>query len=448
MTVNFGPKDHAEAVALFRFGVVGGLVNRVLRRGELKAALRELSHKSFLPPGATNWRSYSMTTLERWVYAYRKGGLAALQPAPRRDRGHCRALTEPLRQLLVDIRRDHPTASAELVLETLQQSGRLRKGLVAPATVRRLWVSRGLDAKTARLRIAGRVRRRWQAEYAGQLWHADVCHGPALRVEGRAMPLRIHAILDDASRYVVALRACNNERESEMLTLLTEAICRYGRSGTLYLDNGSTYSGTSLETACGRLGIRLVHAQPYDPRARGKMERFWRTLRSDVLDHMPTMTTLHDVQVRLHAWLDRYYHVRPHSGLLGQSPASAWEDQRCDPVSQDELARALTVRQRRRVRRDGTVPVGGIDWEVDQGFLAGRLVTIARTLAQPTTRPWIEHDSVRYDLAPVDPKANGRRGRRTVRPKPGIDAVTFDPATVFLDAAVGRTPTATDGGER
>lgn len=449
MTEVLTPQDHAEAVALFRFGVVGSFVARPLCRGQLKRELREVAAMHFRPPDATTSRSYSVPTLERWLYAYRKGGLDALRPKPRRDRGNGRALNPTQRSLIIDIRKEHPTASAELVLETLVQAGRLDRGVVSPATVRRMWAVHGLDARTGRQKAGGRIRRRWQAAYAGQLWHADVCHGPALRIDGRAVPLRIHAILDDASRYIVALRACHTERESEMLGLMTEAVRRHGRCGTLYLDNGSTYSGASLDTACGRLGIRLVHAKPYDPQARGKMERVWRTLRADVLDHMPTMTRLHDVQVRLLAWLDRYYHVRPHSGLLGRTPQAAWAEHRCDPVSSDELACALTVRGRRRVRRDGTVPVGGVDWEIDQAFLHGKLVTIARTLADPTTRPWIEHESVRYDLTPVDPKANARRGRKTFRPKPGIDAVAFDPATVFLDAAVGRTPMGrTDGDAR
>jgi putative transposase len=433
------PSDSAEAIALFRFGIIGGLVTRDRRRGELKRTLRELSYERYLPPGGLSARTFSVPTLERWLYAYLDGGLVALKPKPRRDRGHARALTEEQRTLLVEVRREYPTASAELVLETLAQSGRLERGRVSPTTVRRLWVASGLDYKVCQQRANGRVRRRWEAAYPGQLWHADVCHGPALTIDGRTKPLRIHAILDDASRYVVAIRACHTERESDMLGLFTDAVRRHGRSSTLYLDNGSTYRGQALDTACGRLGTRLVHARPYDPQARGKMERLWRSLRGDILDHLPTMTSLHDVQVRLLAWLDQYYHSRAHSGLMGKSPATVWLSNRCDPVTSEELRVALTVRGRRRVRTDGTLSIGGVDWETEQGFLAGKSVTVARTLASPTERPWIEDDEATYALTRVDPKANATRGRRTFRPKPGIDAVAFDPAGAFLDSAVGRT---------
>jgi hypothetical protein len=168
------------------------------------------------------------------------------------------------------------------------------------------------------------------------------------------------------------------------------------------------------------------------------MERFWRTLRIGLLDHLVEPTSLHDVQVRLLAWVERDYHRRPHGGLLGKSPAEVWAHHTPVLPAEERLVTALTARGRRRVRRDGTVSIGGIDWECDAGFLAGRLVTIARSLCEPTAAPWIEHEGRRLDLVPVDPVANSRRPRSPFVPKPGIDAVPFDPAGALLDAYVGR----------
>jgi hypothetical protein len=100
--------------------------------------------------------------------------------------------------------------------------------------------------------------------------------------------------------------------------------------------------------------------------------------------------------------------------------------------------RALTVRGSRRVRTDCTLSVGNVDWEVRAAFLAGRIVTVARTLADPQRPPWIEHDDRIYALIPVDPVANGKTRRRRP-PKPGIDAVDFDPVEVLLDRVMGRS---------
>ena len=86
------PKDHAEAVAIFRSEIVGALTRRELTRGELRAALGEIAARRFRPPDADATRGYSVATLERWYYAYRRSGLEALRPEPRSDRGRAREL--------------------------------------------------------------------------------------------------------------------------------------------------------------------------------------------------------------------------------------------------------------------------------------------------------------------------------------------------------------------
>ena len=225
-----------------------------------------------------------------------------------------------------------------------------------------------------------------------------------------------------------------------MLGLLVRAMRRHGPPDAIYLDNGSTYRGELLRLACARLGITLLHAKPYDPQARGKMERFWRTLREGCLDHLGVVATLADVGARLDAFLAQHYHVAPHAGLLGRAPGAVWhEGQRPhDALDETKLREALTARVRRRVRRDTTVSVGGTDWELDQGFLAGRLVMVARCLLDPAEAPWIEHEGRRYALHPVDVRANARRTRppRRTQVEPSLRGpVPFDPAGALLERA-------------
>ena len=116
---SLAPKDHTEAIAVFCSEIVGALTRRDLDHGELRAALRALSKERLRPPGAEVTRQYSLTTLERWYYDYRAGGLAALAPARRSDRGHAKDLTAEQRQLLLDVRREHRSASVPLILRTL-----------------------------------------------------------------------------------------------------------------------------------------------------------------------------------------------------------------------------------------------------------------------------------------------------------------------------------------
>src|SRR5689334_9268274 len=71
------PRDHAEAVALFRASIVGAIVQRELSRGELALALRAAAASRYRPPGSRVAKQFSIATVERWFYAYRRGGLEA-----------------------------------------------------------------------------------------------------------------------------------------------------------------------------------------------------------------------------------------------------------------------------------------------------------------------------------------------------------------------------------
>lgn len=437
------PKDHAEAVALFRSEIVGALLRRDLDRGELTAELRALAQQRYRPPDLDHTRTYAVPTLQRWYYAYRRGGLPALRPAPRSDRGRGRDLPAELRDLLLDIRREYPATSTALILRTLAADGRLAPDTVSASTVCRLYHDHGLDRVSLRDGSSPKTRLRWQAARPGALWHGDVCYGPALLVDGQSRPLRIHALLDDASRYVVALEAHHTELEIDMLGLLVRALRRHGAPDALYIDNGSTYRGEVLRVGCERLGITLLHARAHDAPARGKMERWWRTLREQCLAHLGAMTSLHDVNVRLWAFLDQHYHRAAHGSLFGRTPREVWDEsdaeRKADHLTDDHMRDALTVRERRRVRRDTTVSVGGTDWELDQGFLAGRVVTVGRSLFDPADPPWVEHEGKRLPLRPVDPVRNAHRARKARAPGRRPTAhVPFDPPGALLDRAVGR----------
>lgn len=348
---------------------------------------------------------------------------------------------------MLDIRREHPHASVPVILRTLVADGRMAKGAASHTTLRRLFSEAGLDRVGVRDGAAGKTRLRWQACRPMALWQGDVCYGPSLRVAGRTRPLRIHALLDDASRYVIALEAHHTEREVDMLGLFVRALRRRGKPDALYLDNGSTYRGDTLATACARLGVTLLHPRPYDAEARGKMERFWRTLREGCLDFCGGLTSLHDVQVRLWAFLDQHYHRAPHAGLFGRSPGAVFEAAPPSPKDFDEAAlrEALTVRMRRRVRKDTTVRIAGKDYELDGAHLAGRIVTLCRCLVDLAEAPWVEFEGRSLEVHPVDPLKNARRPRREVR-----DAVpahsAFNPPKALLDKAVGRRPVL-DGGD-
>jgi transposase InsO family protein len=412
-------KSHGEEVAVFRHGLIGAIAVRSLTHGERIALLRSISEQRVRPPGSDTTRCYSVTTLERWLYAFKRGGLEALVPQARTDKGRGRDLDPALRELLCDIRREHPEVSVTLIVRTLRADGRIGPEVTA-CTVRRMFCEKGLTrcvAVDGNGGHGGKTRLKWQAERPSALWHGDVCHGPTLTLGDRRVHVRVHALIDDASRYVLALRVACDEREETMLSLFTQALMEHGKPDAIYLDNGSTYRGEMLQLACSRLGITLLHAKPYDAPARGKMERFWRRMREEALAHIGQVASLADVEQKLRTWLVRFYQDAPHAGILGRAPASVFAEGEQVLVDKDQLKSALTVRTRRRVRRDSTLSLGGILYEVPFGYLAGQVVTVATCFFESTT-PVLELDGKTAPLRIVDPTANSRIRRPAKRPAP------------------------------
>jgi transposase InsO family protein len=437
-TNDLKPSDDAEETAIFRVTILGPVMLRELTHGQLANELRALSEQRYRPPGAASTRTYQVSTLERWLYAYRAHGLAGLRPKPRSDRGFAQVLSDELRELLLDIRREHPSASVPLILDTLVDEGSLEKGKVSEPTVRRLYAAASLPRHAERDEGGTKTRLRWQADRPGALWHADVCHVTQCKLGGKATPIRIHGMLDDASRYGIALEAHTTEKEVDMLGMLVDALRRHGKPDALYLDNGSTYRGEVLKTACARLGITLLHAKPYDPEARGKMERFWRTLRDGLLSYLGDVASLAELNRQLQAFLDKRYHVRPHSGLLGKSPAKVYATRKVEEGVLDEakLRVALTERTGRRVSNDNVLSFDGVAYELDQGFLAGKNVVVAQCFVAPDELPWVEHEGKRFALRVLDPVKNARRKRppRVADAKP-VRPTGFDPTKTLLRTA-------------
>ena len=426
-----------EELALFRHAIVGDLVIADQPRGTINAELRRRAERRYRPPGANASRTYHWKTLQRWLFAARRG-LLELQPAAR-QLGFCLALPSDVRDLLLDIRRQHLSASADLILNAAIQHGVLNEGDISLPSLRRMYARADIPRQSAQRHARAKDRRRWEADRVCRLWHADVCHVWLRGSGGSTRKVYIHGILDDRSRYIVSLVAREAETENDLLEPLVEALARYPRPDTFYVDNGATYRGKTLTLAMGRLDVRVVHAQPYDPQARGKMERFWRTLRQRLLDHTQEPMSLHTLNAALAAWLDTDYHRRAHGGLMGQRPGRCFREGIANlprPASLRDLAVALQVPKTAKVRNDATFSVHGTLYEVRGRHLNGKTLQLQ---LDPFTAKVL---SVRFDKADVhfgicDAQRNGRRGRGTVKAVvvPAKHHPRFDRISNILKAA-------------
>src|SRR4051812_48612713 len=149
-----------------------------------------------------------------------------------------------------------------------------------------------------------------------------------------------------------------------------------------------------------------------------------------------------NVNVRLWSWLGQHYHTAPHTGLMGRCRAPPWRLPKSAPwILSQRLRDALTVRERRRVRRDTTVSIEGLEFELDQWFSQ---VSSSWPPGARSTTGWClaELHGKRYPLHAVDGVANSQRKRPLRRPdEPSAPQQTdFDPNHALLEQAVGRDP--------
>jgi hypothetical protein len=232
--------DDRTHEALFRHAVLGEVLSRNLRRGELRPLLADLSEKTF-EDYRGRARRMAQKTLEEWLYKYRRGGFEALKPLPRSDQGCSRVLTPELEQLVIDLKREDPGRSAPLILRELELAGRIPLHEVDVCVVQRLLRRRGLSGPKMELERPARYR--WEASMCGELWQGDALHGPVLNnpATGRPQRVIIFGLLDDRSRLIPYLEAGFGETEHRFLTVLYNAVARRGVVRSLLLDNHASF---------------------------------------------------------------------------------------------------------------------------------------------------------------------------------------------------------------
>ena len=406
--------DRRRDVALFRLAVLGELVHQDNpRRGSLKAALVAKAASSWRAPGGKSVQ-VSAKTIESWLTRYRSGGFDALHPRPRSDRHRSRSIPDELALLIVDMKRERPQRSAAQIITALVAAGRMARGAFSVSSAQRLLAQKGLSGPRMELEVP--ARHRFRASTINEVWQVDAVHGPKLfdPAAGRATTVKVFGLIDDRSRLVTYLRGSFHERQEDFLQALFEAVRRRGIPRVLLLDNHGSFIGADVKVVCAQLGIRLVHARPYDGASKGKIERFWQTLRRHVLDELDldVVQTLDDLNLRLMAWVDGEYNQRPHAGIDGRTPLSVFEEEADSVRFVTDLAwveAQFVVFADRSVRNDATCTLGGRVFEVPQHLRRGS-VRLFYGVLRPE-KVWIVDGDTQVFVREVDVVANSRRAR-------------------------------------
>lgn len=390
-----GLPEHARATAMARF-----------------AALRPTIEDGVPLTRAAADAGVALRTAQRWLSAYRASGLVALAPPVRSDRGSRRA--HPGLVAFVEglaLRRPAPSI-AHVHRRTAQLAD--ENGWPAPsyATVRQ--IIRGLDPGLMTLAHAGPVAYRdrfelalrWEADAPNAIWQADHTQMDVMILDARGRPARpwLTLILDDYSR-AIAGYAVFLEAPSALQTALALrqavwrksdpawAIC--GLPGTLYTDHGSDFISQHLEQVAADLHVRLTFSTAGVPQGRGKIERIFGSITTELLPTLPgylapnrrgapentPALSLGALDAEIAGWI-RCYNERTHPETKA-APGTRWATGGWLPRMPDSLEDLdlllLTVAKARTVHRDG-IRFEGVRY-VD--------LTLAAYIGEPVT--------VRYD---------------------------------------------------
>lgn len=420
-------KEMAERVALFRFGVIAPLVDRHLSRGERERILEGIVGSSWQIPGSTR-TAVGRATVEKWLSRYLRSGanIESLKPQSRSDKGSARSIDSETEAALVALKQEFPNYSLVALLQVARQRKIIDARFGASRqSVYRLFARHGLNVVTP----AVVDRRKFEAELPNDLWQSDCMHGPKVAAKGVMKKTYLFAIIDDHSRLIPHAQFYLSETIDSFRDCLLAALAKRGLPRRLYVDNGSPYRTHQLRYGCAQLGIALLHSEPGVPEGRGKIERLFRSIRSQFLPLVEGVSSLEQMNLRLGEWIDHDYHQRRHSATA-MSPLQRYlaHLHAIRPAPAD-LRDYFRIPATRKVDKDRTVSLNGRLYEAPVGLI-GRSVTLLYHQSDPS-RVEVLHLERSYGfLTPLDTGVNSRVRRTANR---NIDLEAQRPAEHSLD---------------
>ena len=253
----------------------------------------------------------SLSTLRRKFNRYRQGGFDALARKRRSDRGKSRNIAAEIINKAVELKKEQPFRSPNIINQFLQES----HGVTVPRSTlyRHLKQANATRLKLGVLRK--KVRKRWTRNHTHDLWVGDFEDGPYVLENGQVVATYLSAFIDCHSRYVIEARYYLRQNLDVLIDSLIRALAKHGAPLALYVDRAKVYLATSLQAACHRLNIKLLHRPPKDPPAGGLIERLIQTIQMQLEAEIRAgdILTLAQLNRALSAWLAVGYHKTMHS---------------------------------------------------------------------------------------------------------------------------------------
>ena len=385
---------HDAEVAQFRFALIAPVIQGLYPDASATAYYKRVTASPLtLPDGSTV--TYSYKTLEKWKSQYSIGGLDALMPGTRSDKGIPRALNEDAIAEIYRIKEEHPRMNATQIYTHL-----VRESFI-PATVSVDSVQRFIrhnDLKSARDPNL-RDRKAFEEDEFGKIWQADTCYLPHITEDGTSKRVYCIMIIDDHSRLLVGGELFYNDNACNFQKVLKDAIATYGIPDKLYVDNGCSYSNAQLSMICVSLGILLLHTRVRDGASKGKVERHFRTLKERwlyTLD-MESIQSLAQFNGMLKDYM-RDYNTTFHRGIdtIPLERYQASKDHPRKPESRQWLDDCFYNRITRKVRKDSTISIDKVCYDVPMQFISAKVEV--RYLPDDMTSAYILFEGEKFPI--------------------------------------------------
>ena len=422
-----------RGVALFRYSLIREAADPALSKAERGALVRALAAREHTGPSGERVR-VARNTLDRWIRDWRAGGFEALVPAGRTAEPVTPAATL---DLAVKLKREAPGRTAAQVAEIIAAA---EGSSPSARTIQRLFARLGLNTRPDG--TPPDAFGRFEAAAANDRWTGDALHGPA--VGGHKAYL--FAFIDDHSRALTGYRWGHCEDTVRLEAALRHGLGARGVPRSAYVDNGSAFVAAPLLRACAVLGIRLVHSRPGRPEGRGKIERFFRTVRDQFLVEVAArgVTDLIEMNRLFAAWVETAYHRRVHSETKATPIERFVAGGPFVIPTPAQLREAFLWSELRTVTKTATVSLHGNTFEVDAALVGRRVECVFDPFDLTVIEVRYQGRAMGAGVARVigrhtHPKA--RPDTRAVPPTTGIDYLALLADRHAVELATSSPPT-------
>lgn len=365
--------ERKQQIALMRYATITPLVTGQADDFPTNQAFFDAASLkgSLMPDGQLH--HYAPATIERWYLDYQKGGFDALLPAGRSDAGKSRSMDADVQEQIRYLKTTYPRISSAAIFRQLKDNGTIKNGQLSESTVNRFVKQLQLEMKLSN----NKDMRRYERPHINEVWCGDSSVGPRLTdTDGSRRRVYIIALIDDASRFIVAADVFFHDNFINLMSVLKSAVSRAGRPKTLNFDNGKSYRNKQMELLAARIGTSLNYCQPYTPTSKSKIERWFRTMKDQWMAtlNMKDFHSLDELRGSLLTYVQSY-NQNPHSSLHGKTPQDRFfsEPECIRRLPREEIEKDFLLEIERRVSADSVLVIDQVEYEVDYRFAKQRV---------------------------------------------------------------------------